>query len=188
MNLFNKRLFLVRHGETEYNVAHIIQGHIASPLTELGLQQAKVVGQKVKDSNIDMIVTSDLKRAIQTSEIIGKEIGLKVFKKDPIFRERDWGDFEGKHRDEIKKEYSEYVTEDGQLILEHDFPTCEPLKEFYERIINAIKSLIDEFEGKSILLVGHKGVLNIVYAYANDIPLDRIRFEYDATNCIIENY
>jgi len=188
MDLFNKRLFLVRHGETELNKAHIIQGQIDSPLTDLGIKQAHEAGEKAKELNIDILISSDLGRAKHTAEIISKASGIQLMRADPVLRERDFGKIEGMSTTELRKTYPQFVTDKDILILEHDFPTAEQINDFYNRIINGIKALMDEFDGKKVLLVGHKGVLNMVYAYANDVPLDKIRIIYDAQNCEIENY
>lgn len=188
MDLFNKRLFLIRHGETELNKKHIIQGQIDSPLTELGIKQAYEAGEKAKDLNIDILISSDLGRTKHTAEIISKVSGIQIKRFDPVFRERDFGKIEGMSGTDLRKTYPQYVTDKNVFILEHDFPTAEPIKDFYNRIINGIKALMNEFGGKKVLLVGHKGVLNMVYAYANDVPLDKIRIIYDPINCAIENY
>jgi len=188
MDLFEKRLFLVRHGETELNKSHIIQGQIDSPLTELGLRQAQEAGEKAKGLNIDILISSDLGRARHTAEIISKASGIQIERVDSVFRERDFGKFEGISTAELRKTYPQFVTDKDILILEHDFPTAESIKDFYNRIIKGIKGLMDEFKGKNILLVGHKGVLNMVYTYAYDIPLDKVRTVYDPINCAIENY
>jgi len=188
MSIFNNNLYLVRHGETELNKKHIIQGQIDSPLTELGIKQAHETSEKVKNLNIDILITSNLGRAMHTAEIISKDTGIQLKRIDPVFRERNFGIIEGVSTADLKKTYPQYVTNKGILILEHDFLASEPIKDFYNRIINGIKALMKEFDGKKVLLVSHKGILNMVYAYANDVPLDKIRTVYDPVNCVIENY
>ncbi len=92
---FNKRLFLVRHGETEFNIKGVMQGHVDSPLTDLGIKQAKDTAELVKEMNIDVLASSDLKRAIDTAEIISVAINIPVSEKISTFRERFFGEIEG---------------------------------------------------------------------------------------------
>ena len=68
--------YLARHGQTVWNTLGQTQGHGNSPLTELGELQAKDLAEAMKEHKIDMIFSSDLGRAVQTAEIIGKEIGV----------------------------------------------------------------------------------------------------------------
>jgi probable phosphoglycerate mutase len=185
---FNKRLFILRHGETEFNKAHILQGQVDSPLTELGIKQAKDVAEKAEKLGIGILATSDLKRAVSTADIISGIIGLPITRIDSVFRERSFGDMDGVFLGDIRKMYPQFITDEGKFILEHDLKTGEPVKVFYDRVINAIEALMKEFARKNIMLITHKGVLNMMYAYANDIPLDKVRIVYNPDNCEIANY
>ncbi len=186
--MYNQNLYLIRHGETEYNKAHIIQGHVDSPLTERGISQAKTAAEELTQSDIDVIICSDLGRAVETAEIIGKKINTPIAMKTPLIRERHWGSMEGVQAEKVRGEYPQYVMEDGLLILEHDFPTAEPLMNFYDRIVTGIGKLMEEFMDKKVLMVGHKGVLNMMFAYKNKIPLEKVRQIYNPDNCTIEIY
>jgi len=188
MRSLGKKLFLLRHGETEYNTRHIIMGQSDSPLTEKGIIQAYEAAKKVKKLGIDIIISSDLGRAVKTAEIISKETGIPVLRLEPAFRERYFGKIEGKPKSEIKKEFPKFVTDKGELILEHDLSEAEPISDFYSRVINGLKKVSKEFKGKKVLIITHKGVFNMAYAYINDVPLDKVRTVYQPDNCAIENY
>lgn len=185
---FHGNLFLVRHGETELNKQHIFQGHIDSGLTEKGVEQAHEAGEKLKGRGIDIIISSDLKRAVHTAEIIGKALGLSIEKEIPELRERFWGEMEGRPFEEIKNANPEWVNENGIFILENDFPTAEPVQVFYDRITSTIMALAKEYKEKKILLVVHKGVLNMMYAHVNKVDPKLIRTIYNPDNGAIENY
>ena len=188
MRSFGKKLFLLRHGETEFNKTHILQGQVDSPLTELGIKQANEAGEKVKGLGIDVMVASDMKRTVKTAEIVSGIIGIPVTRTDSAFRERDFGKIDGAPLSDIRNKYPEFILENGLFILEHDVDGAEPIKEFYNRVTYAVENLMKEFEGKNVMVVTHKGVLNMMYAYINDVPLDKIRTVYNPDNCAIENY
>ncbi|MFW5513578.1 MAG: histidine phosphatase family protein [Prevotella sp.] len=91
------KLFLVRHGETVDNAAQILQGQEQGELNEHGREQAREVRDKLKDEKIDVFVSSDLKRAVDTCCIIGEAHGNPQIVTTPLLRERDWGSFTGKY-------------------------------------------------------------------------------------------
>lgn len=188
MSLFKKNIFLVRHGETESNINHVVQGHIDSPLTELGVRQAMDVAQKAKDFGIDVLLSSDLGRAMDTAKIISSSINVPVEDFSPAYRERNFGDIEGKPVDELMKMYPDYVTHDGKFILEYDFPQAETVNEFYNRAVSGIFGLREKYPDQKVMLVTHKGILNMIYAYINEIPVQIIRTVYSPANCVVENY
>lgn len=88
-------LYLVRHGETVDNAAHIMQGQTPGELNDKGIAQAEEVAARMADHPIDVFVSSDLKRSIQTCEIIARPHHAEVIT-TPLLRERDWGSFTGK--------------------------------------------------------------------------------------------
>ncbi|MFW5549495.1 MAG: histidine phosphatase family protein [Prevotella sp.] len=90
------KLFLVRHGETVDNAAQILQGQEQGELNEHGREQAREVRDKLKDEKIDVFVSSDLKRAVDTCCIIGEAHGNPQIVTTPLLRERDWGSFTGR--------------------------------------------------------------------------------------------
>lgn len=90
-------LILVRHGETEENVKHILQGHLPGTLSELGKEQAKKAAEQLRSVAFDVCVCSDLKRCKDTAEIIFSELGIDssniLYTK--LLRERHWGSLTG---------------------------------------------------------------------------------------------
>lgn len=92
-----KTLYFMRHGLTEMNVAGLWSGRTETPLTDEGREQAKRAGIAAKDLGIDVIVCSTMGRAIETAEIVAKEIGYppKAIHKSSLLIERHFGSFEG---------------------------------------------------------------------------------------------
>lgn len=93
-----KHLFFARHGLSEMNVAGLWAGTTETPLTEEGRKQAKAAGQAAKDLGIDYVVSSPLSRALETAQIIARQIGYPVSKihVNDLFIERHFGELEGK--------------------------------------------------------------------------------------------
>lgn len=187
MSLFNNRLFLIRHGQTELNKKHVIQGRVDSQLTDLGLKQAKEAARSAGDLKIDILISSDLGRAQETAEIIGKEIGLPLLKTTSALRERDFGSIDGKSFDEAAAIYPKYVNQKGVLNLYNEFPGAELIDDFYSRIVSGVKDLMDEYNNKNVMLVAHAGVLRMMYAYAHNIGPHKVWEIYDPNNCEVLN-
>ncbi len=93
-----KKLYFCRHGQTEMNTLGHFSGTTETPLTTEGRKQAKRAGKKAKDLNIDYIISSPLSRAVETAQIIAKEIGYPIDKihTNELFIERHFGDLEGR--------------------------------------------------------------------------------------------
>ncbi|CCK00926.1 Phosphoglycerate mutase [Cronobacter sakazakii 701] len=97
------QVYLVRHGETQWNAERRIQGQSDSPLTEKGERQAMQVAQRAKALGITHIITSDLGRTQRTAEIIAQGCGCDVIL-DPRLRELDMGILERRHLDTLSEE------------------------------------------------------------------------------------
>ena len=137
-------LFLVRHGETVDNANQTMQGQTQGELNERGILQAQELSEEWKDREIDVIVSSDLKRAVDTAAIVAAPHGLEVVK-TPLLRERDWGDFTGRYIPDLKNE---------------PFPdNVESLENLLSRAGEFITYVRETFPEKKVLAVGH-GIIN----------------------------
>ena len=137
-------LFLVRHGETVDNAAHIMQGQTQGELNEKGMRQARELRDKLESEQLDAIVASDLYRSVQTAEILAEPHHLNV-EKTPLLRERDWGSFTGRFIPSLKGE-----------TWPDDIESLDALKARAARFLDFVRS---EYEGKTVLAVGH-GIIN----------------------------
>ena len=88
-------LYLVRHGETEENARGVFQGQTAGTLSEIGKEQAKAIREKLANIPFDIVLSSDLKRCIDTASIALEGISCEIIK-EPLLRERDLGNLTGK--------------------------------------------------------------------------------------------
>jgi len=145
-------LFLVRHGETVDNARQIMQGQTQGSLNERGREQAEQVARRLADEPIDAIVASDLRRAIQTAEIIAAPHGLPV-RTTPLLRERDWGSFTGRFIPDLKGEVWPDDIESEQALL--------------QRAADFLQQITTTYPGKRVVAVGH-GIINkaILAVYA----------------------
>lgn len=140
------RLYLVRHGETFDNAAQILQGQVPGELNPTGISQAEAVREKMKDETIDAFVSSDLRRSIQTCEIIA-EPHHKNVETTELLRERDWGSMTGKFIPSLPKDPKDWPS---------DVETIPHLKARARNFLTWIKVT---FPGKTVLAVGH-GIVN----------------------------
>lgn len=140
------KLFLVRHGETVDNAAQILQGQTPGELNETGIAQAEAVARKMAGEHIDIFVSSDLYRSMQTCEIIARPHHQNVVT-TPLLRERDWGDFTGKFIPGLPKDIKDWPD------------NVESLERMKSRAQNLLTWLKVTYPDKTILAVGH-GIIN----------------------------
>ena len=165
---------LIRHGESVFNKLGIVQGHTNSPLTNTGVEQAKLTGEWLKNTaNISRIYTSPLKRAYQTAQIIAEILKAEIVKVED-FKEIMLGEWEGKSIEEIKRNEPEI------LELWYTSPTkakikgAENLINFQNRVIKAFKELIKEQKEGEIAVVAHGGVISAIIAYVLNLDMNHI--------------
>jgi alpha-ribazole phosphatase len=159
------RLFLVRHGETEWNRLGRYQGQSDIELNETGQEQARLLGRRLESELIDAIYCSDLKRAGQTVEPIASINGIKVTFTEEL-RELNFGDFEGKYFEEIGDQYIrlERAWRAGELDV--TAPGAETLRQLGDRVTAFVARLMEEHaEGETVLLVAHGGPLQMMVCH-----------------------
>ncbi len=162
------KLILARHGETEENIKGIIQGQkIGGKLTEKGKEQAKKLAERLKEEKIDIIYSSDLKRALDTAKEIAKYHDVSFITSKEL-RERNYGNLEGK-----KVKFKE--VRDGTTIVDK---TGESLGELYKRAEKFLHKLIKKHKDESVLVVAH-GTINraLIAVITEKKPEDIYRIE-----------
>lgn len=140
------KLYLVRHGETIDNAAQIMQGQTQGELNAKGIEQAEEVARKMVNDHIDVFVSSDLHRSVQTCEIIARPHHGKVIE-TPLLRERDWGNFTGKYIPDLPKDVKDWPD------------NIESIPRMKSRAQNFLTWLKVTYPDKTILAVGH-GIIN----------------------------
>jgi probable phosphoglycerate mutase len=176
----NKTLLIIRHGETVWNAGHRFQGHGDSPLTETGRSQVAALGRRLKSIHFDTLISSDLGRTRQTAAIIADFTGHAV-ELDQRLRERNYGVLEGLTVPEIREQhggvYDRFNTDDPDYII----PGGESHRQHYRRNVDFFEEFLAGRFGAKIAVVAHGGVLDSIFRYVADIPLDRPRC-YITTN------
>ncbi|MCL5432491.1 MAG: histidine phosphatase family protein, partial [Patescibacteria group bacterium] len=144
-------IILARHGQSVWNKKRVLQGCTDSSLTKEGIKQAEALAKKIKNMGVTKIVSSNLKRAVQTAEIIAKEVALN-FEKYPRLNERSFGKLEGKSWIEIEKEF-----EDMSKFFLQTPEGGESQEDFTNRVTGEFKAIISKNYGQTLLLVCHGG-------------------------------
>lgn len=141
----NKEIYLFRHGETDANKERRWQGcSINLPLNDVGIAQAKAVGDKLKEAKLEVIFSSPLKRALQTAEIVAESLSVPVIVKDD-FREGCFGKAEGMPITELNELWPD-ITEKWLNSKELDvcFPGGESKQQIQNRMLKALNNLVKE--------------------------------------------
>ncbi len=148
-----KQLYFVRHGQTEWNAAHRVQGQWNSDLNKLGRAQAEINGQLLSDLNIEALFASPLDRTRQTAEIINRHLELPITFDERI-KEWDCGDWSGYLYDEVRKKWSEEWQAYQADRFNYRGPNCENVPDMMERA----RPFLDEIlahPANTIAIVSH---------------------------------
>lgn len=158
-------IYLVRHGETDWNVKKIVQGHTNNPLNKTGIEQAKQLREKLAHIKFDAFFSSDLLRAKQTSEIIALSCKMAV-QTTKALRERRFGIYEGKEFIHLNKFYdkmNELIKKDKATHDQiHEQEGLETDKKVIERLIIFLRETAVSNPGKTIFMGSHGGVIRII--------------------------
>ena len=164
-------IIAVRHGETEWNKIEKQQGQLNSNLSENGIAQAEALALGLKNYQIDTFYSSDLGRAVQTSEFISQAIN-KTFSTDESLRERHLGVMQGLTKMEFLDKYPQEADSYKSKNPDYKIPEGESIRERFERCVNSIENMVQANAGKSILIVAHGGVLMSMIQKTFGLPLD----------------
>lgn len=166
---------VVRHGQTEWNVAGIFQGHLDSALTDVGIRQAEEIGKMFACLGIKILVSSDLGRAIKTAEIVKSILNIDHYFSVPYFRERNLGSIQGVSREDLLAQSPSLIDSSGKIINYESVPGLESATDFSGRIWTGLKFLITLSSQGPIAVIAHGGVIrfldSLVYADSEVHPI-----------------
>ena len=168
------RLLLIRHGETAWNAEHRIQGRLDVPLSPTGVWQTGRLAQRLAAETIDAVVSSDLARAWMTAMPLADARGL-VLLPEPRLRERAFGIFEGKTLDEIAAEHPQEFAAWRARDVDWRIPGGESAAEFIARVLEALHDIAAAYLGRTVAVVSHGGVLDVIYRHARALAWDAPR-------------
>lgn len=171
-------VIIVRHGQTEWNIAGIRQGHLDSRLTPRGLMQAKALAQRLAREKFSAIYSSDLGRAVQTAMAVADVTGHEVMT-DARLRERHLGIFQGLNAAQLESQYPEERRLFRSIGPDYVIPGGESMRQQVERNVAFLDELARKHAGETIVVVTHGGVVSGFFRHTLSIPLDAPRrFEF----------
>jgi broad specificity phosphatase PhoE len=167
-------MYLVRHGQTEWNAGMKVQGQTDSPLTPKGLRQAEEVAQNLKEIQFAAIYSSDLLRAQRTATIIKLDRELEI-KTSEYLRERSYGRFEGMSFEEYQVFVDEHLKQIEHLNEEERWnykkaPDVESDAELVGRFMTYLREIALAHNGETVLVVSHAGTLRAFLRKLDYLP------------------
>lgn len=174
------KIYVTRHGQTDFNKQERILGTTDADLNETGLQQAHELAEKVVGLNADIIIVSPMKRTQTTARIVSERTGLQIVT-EPRLREWDYGEYEAHSRftEGFEKDKTNFAVRMGK--------TGESVLQLAHRIYSALDDIIKNYSNKTVLIVCHGGVCRIINTYFNDIQIEDFA-GWIVNNCEILEY
>ena len=179
------KLYVMRHGQTDWNVLRKVQGCSDTELNENGIKQAQNAKEKFEEYPIDVILCSPLKRTRKTIEIMNKDKKIPVIYEEKLL-ERSWGKIEG-----IQGEEADY------FFNQHDYwnyhtnlkiKEIEPVVDCCQRVWEFIEEIKEKYAGKNVLCVTHRGIARVINSYFSGIGENGILPRTGFENCEIREF
>ena len=167
------RIYFVRHGETIWNTLKIFQGRSNSPLTELGVEQAKKLSQHLKNIDFKKVYSSPQDRALQTTKLLLGNRDMEIITIDE-FQEINMGKVEGIPREEFEKNYPIEYHNFWNNAIEYN-PSAyhgESYDEILDRVKLGLERLIKENKNGNILVISHGVTLKAIFNIINEKGID----------------
>lgn len=173
------KLILVRHGQTDINLERKLQGAKSDKsLNSTGVLQARGVRKVLKKENVDVLITSPLKRALETAEIINEKIKKNIILED-LAIERDFGELENYPVKEFIKDFR------GKEEFYYFKYKSESRYALQERAYKLLHKLLNNYKGKTVILVSHAGLIKGILSVILDLPFNKIMEKIRVENCSI---
>lgn len=163
-------LWLVRHGQTDWNVEGRYQGQADMPLNEIGIEQARDLAERLRDVIFSAIYSSDLQRASSTARILAGDKEVRI---DPRLREIHQGEWEGQLFSVIRQQYADYFAQRKENPLQSRPPGGESLLEVAERVKYCVDEIANQFAGERVLIVSHGLAIATLLAAVKGYPLEK---------------
>ncbi|MBT2290017.1 histidine phosphatase family protein [Paenibacillus albidus] len=173
MDTTTTTVYLTRHGQTEWNVQHRMQGHQDSPLTPLGVQQAQWLNRGMENVRLDAIYASTSPRALHTAEIIRGDRKIPLQTSD-AFKEIGMGVWEGCDSAELKNKYPKQYNFFWEDPEHFQVEGSETFLQVQERALGKLQEIIAASAGQSVLIVTHTVVIKVLMAYFENRPFYKL--------------
>jgi broad specificity phosphatase PhoE len=149
------------------------QGQADPPLNDQGRAQARRVAEALRDQRLDALYASDLRRAAETAETIGRTTGL-VVRYDPRLREIHQGEWQGLLVTEIERRHPDLFRRWQEAPLTVTLPGGESIAQMRERVLAAVEDIARQHPGQRLAIVAHKLPIAVIKCHYQGIPLERI--------------
>lgn len=159
------KMYLMRHGETDYNQRRCFYGSHDVSINEKGIRQAQEMGKVISSFSVDYLVTSALKRTHETANLVFPN---RAFQVEPDFNEKDFGLWEGLTADEIQDQYPTIWQSWLEAPFEVTPPEAESFRDFQYRVKRGLDNLLSRTLTQDIAIIAHLGVLRLIYQYLID--------------------
>ena len=173
------KIYFTRHGETDWNLANKVCGRTEANLTEKGISQAKKLAERVKDLNVDIIISSPMKRAMETAGFVAEVCGAEIIP-DARLLEQDYGIYEGVDRKDPR-----FLA--NKKNFAYKYPHGESMMQVAARVYPLIDEVREKYAGKTALFVCHNGVCRVANTYFQDVTNEEY-FLWTLENCGLETY
>ncbi len=169
------KIYITRHGQTEWNALGKLQGRKDIELNEVGRKQAEMTRDKLKNEKVDLIISSSLKRAKQTAEIINKEFNVDILEDERLV-ERGYGDFEGITKIELKemKKKDSRIDEACNYIKNISMYNMETMQDLCKRIYDFLDEITTKYKDENVLIVTHGSSSIPIKCYFMKYPLENL--------------
>ena len=170
-------LILIRHGETDWNRELRFQGHINVPLNATGHEQARRLADRIAADRpvVHHLVCSDLIRTQQTAqpslEVLFPQALIETLT-DSSLREQSFGVVDGLRVDDIKVDHADAWAQWLRFEADYGMPGGETTRQFHTRVMDAVRRIAQQYDGQTVMVVTHGGVLDMVWRTAQGIGLD----------------
>ena len=161
----------IRHGETNWNREQRFQGQIDVPLNATGHRQAQRLAEALATERFDLMVSSDLQRARQTAQPLEQRHARNA-RVHMALREQSFGVLEGLDVPAIKTRHPQLWAQWLRHDADYALPDGESARQFHARVIAAVRELAEAHGGKTLLVVTHGGVLDMLWRTAHGLSLN----------------
>jgi probable phosphoglycerate mutase len=183
------RVYLVRHGTTDWNKEEIFRGRVDCKLNETGQTEARALAEYFKDIPVEFIYSSPLSRATETAQVIAAAKGLPVLS-DPAFMDMDFGAWQGMPLREVKEKYPELYRLWREQPQATTPPGGENLAQVRARAWEGLRRVVQENPEKALLIISHRVVTKVLICAVlglDDSHFWQIQQDTTAVNCFQYN-
>ncbi len=173
------KIYLTRHGETEWNKLNKVIGRTDMELTKHGIEQAKELAERIGNCGIDLMISSPLKRAYETARISAERYGIPLIADERLI-EQNYGIYEG-----VDRKDQRFLA--NKRNFAYRYPNGESMMQLAYRTYSLIEEIKEKHADKTVLLVSHGGVCRVIRTYFTDMTNEEFA-GYSMENCALEMF